>query len=103
MVLQAGEKQAGSSSSWTVRIAASIVFMQRRALHRRSGDVLSNPDKRARYDQFGHEGMSGAGGFGGGVDIPSDAGPDGPSGGDELDDPIEPPPPSRRKQAPPEE
>ena len=29
-------------------------------------EVLSNPDKRARYDQFGHEGMSGAGGFGGG-------------------------------------
>ena len=37
-------------------------------------DVLSNPDKRARYDQFGHAGMSGAagggaggfGGFGGG-------------------------------------
>ncbi len=29
-------------------------------------DVLSNPDKKARYDQFGHEGMSGAGGFGGG-------------------------------------
>ena len=29
-------------------------------------DVLSNPDKRARYDQFGHEGMSGAGGFSGG-------------------------------------
>ena len=33
-------------------------------------DVLSNPDKRARYDQFGHAGMSGAagggaGGFGG--------------------------------------
>ena len=30
-------------------------------------DVLSNPDKKARYDQFGHEGMSGAagGGFGG--------------------------------------
>lgn len=27
-------------------------------------DVLSNPDKKARYDQFGHEGMSG--GFGGG-------------------------------------
>jgi molecular chaperone DnaJ len=24
-------------------------------------DVLSNPDKRARYDQFGHEGMSGMG------------------------------------------
>ena len=23
-------------------------------------DVLSNPDKRARYDQFGHAGMSGA-------------------------------------------
>jgi molecular chaperone DnaJ len=32
-------------------------------------DVLSNPDKRARYDQFGHEGMSGmgAGGAGGGA------------------------------------
>ena len=31
-------------------------------------DVLSNPDKRARYDQFGHAGMSGAAGsgFGGG-------------------------------------
>ncbi|MDR2883254.1 MAG: molecular chaperone DnaJ [Alistipes sp.] len=29
-------------------------------------DVLSNPDKRARYDQFGHAGMSG-GGFGGGA------------------------------------
>ena len=36
-------------------------------------DVLSNPDKRARYDQFGHAGMSGAasggdpfGGFGSG-------------------------------------
>ncbi|MBQ7297484.1 MAG: molecular chaperone DnaJ [Alistipes sp.] len=33
-------------------------------------DVVSNPDKRARYDQFGHAGMSGAaggaGGFGGG-------------------------------------
>ncbi len=36
-------------------------------------DVLSNPDKRARYDQFGHAGMGGAagnggpfGGFGGG-------------------------------------
>lgn len=33
-------------------------------------DVLSNPDKKARYDQFGHEGMSGgagdaSGGFGG--------------------------------------
>lgn len=25
-------------------------------------DVLSNPDKKARYDQFGHAGMSGAGG-----------------------------------------
>lgn len=29
-------------------------------------DVLSNPDKRARYDQFGHEGMSAAGGAAGG-------------------------------------
>lgn len=31
-------------------------------------DVLSNPDKRARYDQFGHAGMNGAagGGFGSG-------------------------------------
>ena len=30
-------------------------------------EVLSNPDKRARYDQFGHAGMGGAagGGFGG--------------------------------------
>ncbi len=29
-------------------------------------EVLSNPDKRARYDQFGPEGVNGAGGFGGG-------------------------------------
>lgn len=28
-------------------------------------DVLSNPDKRSRYDQFGHAGAQGAGGFGG--------------------------------------
>lgn len=28
-------------------------------------DVLSNPDKRAQYDRFGHAGMSGAGGGGG--------------------------------------
>ena len=28
-------------------------------------EVLSNPDKRARYDQYGHAGMSGAGGFSG--------------------------------------
>ncbi|MDP4267875.1 MAG: molecular chaperone DnaJ [Bacteroidota bacterium] len=34
-------------------------------------DVLSNKDKRARYDQFGHEGLSGAGysGFGNMDDI----------------------------------
>ena len=31
-------------------------------------DVLSNPDKKARYDQFGHAGMSGAAGGGGGFD-----------------------------------
>lgn len=29
-------------------------------------DVLSNADKRARYDQFGHAGAQGAGGFNGG-------------------------------------
>ncbi len=29
-------------------------------------DVLSDANKKARYDQFGHEGMSGAGGYGGG-------------------------------------
>ena len=29
-------------------------------------DVLSDDNKRARYDQFGHAGMSGSGGFGGG-------------------------------------
>lgn len=30
-------------------------------------DVLSNPDKRARYDQFGHEGMNGGMGGAGGA------------------------------------
>jgi len=29
-------------------------------------DVLSNADKRAQYDRFGHAGMSGNGGYGGG-------------------------------------
>ncbi|MCT4664049.1 MAG: molecular chaperone DnaJ [Flavobacteriales bacterium] len=28
-------------------------------------DVLSNPEKKQRYDQFGHQGMDGMGGFGG--------------------------------------
>ena len=28
-------------------------------------EVLSDPDKRARYDQFGHAGVGGNGGFGG--------------------------------------
>ncbi|MBR5856510.1 MAG: molecular chaperone DnaJ [Bacteroidales bacterium] len=34
-------------------------------------DVLSNPDKKQRYDQFGHAGMGGAasGGFGGGFSM----------------------------------
>ncbi len=33
-------------------------------------DVLSNTDKRARYDRFGHQGMNGAGGgFGGGMSM----------------------------------
>lgn len=30
-------------------------------------DVLSNPDKRSRYDRFGHAGVSGAAGRGGGA------------------------------------
>lgn len=29
-------------------------------------DVLSNPEKKQRYDQFGHSGMNGGNGFGGG-------------------------------------
>ena len=29
-------------------------------------EVLSNPDKKARYDRFGHAGMGGGGGFSGG-------------------------------------
>lgn len=29
-------------------------------------EVLSNPEQKARYDQFGHAGMGGQGGFGGG-------------------------------------
>lgn len=29
-------------------------------------EVLSNTDKRSRYDQFGHAGLNGGGGFGGG-------------------------------------
>ncbi len=32
-------------------------------------DVLSNADKKARYDQFGHAGMGGGGGFSGGVEF----------------------------------
>ncbi len=29
-------------------------------------EVLSNPEKRSRYDQFGHSGVNGGGGYGGG-------------------------------------
>ena len=32
-------------------------------------EVLSNGDKKARYDQFGHAGMNGSGGFGGGMNM----------------------------------
>ena len=32
-------------------------------------EVLSNNEKRARYDQFGHQGMSGNRGFGGGMNM----------------------------------
>ena len=35
-------------------------------------DVLRDPQKRARYDQFGHAGMGGAGGFGGGASMNMD-------------------------------
>src|SRR5574344_2771847 len=36
-------------------------------------DVLSNPDKKNRYDQFGHAGMGGAAG-GGGMNMDFDLG-----------------------------
>lgn len=32
-------------------------------------EVLSDSNKRARYDQYGHAGMGGAGGFGGGMNM----------------------------------
>lgn len=32
-------------------------------------EVLSNQEKRSRYDQFGHAGMGGASGFGGGMNM----------------------------------
>ncbi|MBN3520535.1 molecular chaperone DnaJ [Algoriphagus lutimaris] len=32
-------------------------------------EVLSNQDKRQRYDQFGHQGVSGNGGYGGGMNM----------------------------------
>lgn len=32
-------------------------------------EVLSNPEKKSRYDQFGHAGMGGGGGFGGGMNM----------------------------------
>ncbi len=32
-------------------------------------EVLSNPEKRSRYDQFGHAGVGGNGGFGGGMNM----------------------------------
>lgn len=30
-------------------------------------EILSNPEKRQRYDQFGHQGLGGNGGYGGGM------------------------------------
>ena len=48
-------------------------------------DVLRDPDKRARYDQFGADGVNGAGGFGGfggfGGNVRDDFGAGGCSGG----------------------
>lgn len=35
-------------------------------------DVLRDPERRQRYDQFGHAGMGGAGGFGGGAGMNMD-------------------------------
>jgi molecular chaperone DnaJ len=35
-------------------------------------EVLSSPEKRQRYDQFGHAGVSGSGGFGGGGNMSMD-------------------------------
>jgi molecular chaperone DnaJ len=32
-------------------------------------EVLSNPEKRQRYDQFGHQGVNGGGFSGGGMNI----------------------------------
>ncbi len=32
-------------------------------------EVLSDPQKRERYDRFGHQGVNGAGGFGGGMNM----------------------------------
>lgn len=32
-------------------------------------EVLSNPEKKAQYDRFGHAGMGGQGGFGGGMNM----------------------------------
>lgn len=32
-------------------------------------EVLSNPEKKSRYDQFGHAGMKNGGGFGGGMSM----------------------------------
>ena len=47
-------------------------------------DVLSSPDKKARYDQFGHDGMNASGaGFGGGA---GGAGYGGFSGGFTMED-----------------
>src|SRR5574344_1792287 len=35
-------------------------------------EVLSDPDKRSRYDQFGHAGVNGQAGFGGGESMNMD-------------------------------
>lgn len=35
-------------------------------------EVLSNEDKKARYDRFGHQGLGGSGGFGGGAGMNMD-------------------------------
>lgn len=32
-------------------------------------DILSTPEKKQRYDQFGHAGVNGSGGYGGGMNM----------------------------------
>ena len=59
------EKEYTGNSTTRITRKHSFRVVTKMCIRDRAYDVLSNPEKRSRYDQFGHAGVSGAAGNGG--------------------------------------